>query len=59
MPDEVIITVKVKREISDEVSANISEYLEDFYGPGSQNPQDFTVTIEEIKDDEDTLESEN
>lgn len=48
MPDEVQIVIKLKRDVSEEVKANIQEYLGDFYGPTSQTPMDLLAVVEEI-----------
>lgn len=46
MPERVKITIEVDKPIAEEVKANIEEYLGDFYGPNSQNPQEFTVEFD-------------
>ena len=46
--DRVKIVIEVSRDISEEVRANLSEYLEDFYGKESEDFQSMTVSLEEI-----------
>ena len=53
MSEKVKIFIEVDKNLAEEVKANVEEYLGDFYGPSSQNPQDFTVSI----DDEEAREA--
>lgn len=44
MPDKVKIIIELDRDKSEEVRANLSEYLNDFYGP--DEAASMVVTVE-------------
>lgn len=50
MIEKVSIIITVDKDVADQVFANIEEYLTEFYGPASQDPQTFLMRSEVVVD---------